>query len=176
MLQFMCSWKGGHDLGTEQQHAYYSYWAVRILLLVYRQLSMEDSPWAESVYTTYFHNWELFWYESVKVLVAQSCSTLCDPMEPARLLCPWGFPGENTGVGCHFPLQGIFLTQGSNLHLLYWSVGSLQLNHQGSLRTVVSANSLNVNLSVKLFLFFLLTRQGQGPCLSYSLLVPGPST
>ena len=28
--------------------------------------------------------------------------------------CPWNFPGKNTGVGCHFLLQGIFLTQGSN--------------------------------------------------------------
>ena len=25
-----------------------------------------------------------------------------------------GFPRQNTGVGCHLPLQGIFLTQGSN--------------------------------------------------------------
>ena len=23
-----------------------------------------------------------------------------------RLLCPWNFPGKNTGVGCHFQLQG----------------------------------------------------------------------
>ena len=37
---------------------------------------------------------------------------------PARFPCPWGFPGRNTGVGCHFLLQGIFLTQGSNLSLL----------------------------------------------------------
>ena len=39
-----------------------------------------------------------------------------------RLLCPWDFPGKNTGVGCHFLLQRIFLTQGSNpclLHLLH---------------------------------------------------------
>ena len=33
-------------------------------------------------------------------------------------LCPWGFPGENTGVGCHFLLQGIFPTQRSNPHFL----------------------------------------------------------
>ena len=26
------------------------------------------------------------------------------------LLCPWDFPGKNTGVGCHFLLQGIFPT------------------------------------------------------------------
>ena len=29
------------------------------------------------------------------------------------------FPGKNTGVGSHFLLQGIFLTQGSNPHLLH---------------------------------------------------------
>ena len=28
-------------------------------------------------------------------------------------------PGKNTGAGCHFLLQGIFPTQGSNLHLLH---------------------------------------------------------
>ena len=38
---------------------------------------------------------------------------------PARLLCPWDFPGKNTGEGCHFLLQGIFPTQGSNLRLLH---------------------------------------------------------
>ena len=37
---------------------------------------------------------------------------------PTRLLCPWDFPGKNTGMGCHFLLQGIFLIQGSNLSLL----------------------------------------------------------
>ena len=29
-------------------------------------------------------------------------------LQPARLLCPWDSPGKNTGVGCHFLLQGIF--------------------------------------------------------------------
>ena len=38
-------------------------------------------------------------------------------LQPARLLCLWDFPGKNTGVGCHFLFQGIFLIQGSNLHL-----------------------------------------------------------
>ena len=37
--------------------------------------------------------------------------------QPARLLCPWNIPGKNTGVGFHFLLQGIFLTQGLNPHL-----------------------------------------------------------
>ena len=29
--------------------------------------------------------------------------------------CPWDFPGKNIGMSCHFLLQGIFLTQGSDL-------------------------------------------------------------
>ena len=36
-------------------------------------------------------------------------------------------------MGCHFLLQGIFLTQGSNLHLLLQQAGSLPLSHPGSL-------------------------------------------
>ena len=44
-----------------------------------------------------------------------------------------GFPGRNTGVGCHFLLQGIFLIQGSNPCLLHWQVGSLPLAHQENL-------------------------------------------
>ena len=39
----------------------------------------------------------------------------CSPPDSS---CPWGFPGKNTGVGCHFLLLGIFPTQGSNLQLL----------------------------------------------------------
>ena len=38
---------------------------------------------------------------------------------PARLLCPWDFPGKNTGVGFYFFLQGIFSTQESNPCLLF---------------------------------------------------------
>ena len=40
-------------------------------------------------------------------------------LEPARFLCPWDSSGKNTGVGCHFLLQGIFLTQESNPYLLH---------------------------------------------------------
>ena len=36
------------------------------------------------------------------------------PQWYARLLCPWGSPGKNTGVDCQFLLQGIFPIQGSN--------------------------------------------------------------
>ena len=51
-----------------------------------------------------------------------------------RLLCPWDSPGENTGVGCHFLLQGIFPTEELNLsllHLLHWQKDSLPVCHLG---------------------------------------------
>ena len=38
-------------------------------------------------------------------------------LQPARLLCPWDFPGKNIGVGYHFLLQGTFPTQGQNSSL-----------------------------------------------------------
>ena len=56
-------------------------------------------------------------------------------LQPSRLLCPWNFPGKNTRVGCHFLLQGIFPTQGSNPLLpcsLHWKADSLPLSHLGS--------------------------------------------
>ena len=46
--------------------------------------------------------------------------------------CPWDFPSKNTGLGCHFLLQGIFPTQGLNLHLLcllHWQANSFPLSH-----------------------------------------------
>ena len=46
-------------------------------------------------------------------------------LQPARLLCPWESPGENTGVGSRSFLQGIFPTQGLNLGLLPWKTDSL---------------------------------------------------
>ena len=39
--------------------------------------------------------------------------------------------GKNTGVGCHFLLQGIFLTQGSNPGLLHCRQILYHLSHQG---------------------------------------------
>ena len=54
---------------------------------------------------------------------------------PARFLClAWDSPGKNARVGCHALLQGISLTQGSNLYLLcflHWQAGSLPLAPPG---------------------------------------------
>ena len=50
--------------------------------------------------------------------------------EPSRLLCPWDSTDNNTGVGCHALLLGIFQAQGLNPHvlcLLHWQAGTLPL-------------------------------------------------
>ena len=60
------------------------------------------------------------------------------------LLCPWNFPGKNSRANCHFLLQRIFPTQGSNLHLLsllHWQADSLPLHQLGNLAHVIQQYS-----------------------------------
>ena len=69
--------------------------------------------------------------------VCVSCSVVSDSLwphglQPSKLFCPWDFPGKNTGVGCHFLLQGIFPTHGSNLGPVHYRQILYQLSHQGS--------------------------------------------
>ena len=72
-------------------------------------------------------------------LIIKSCPTLV-ALWTVALQAPvcWGFPGKNTGMRCHFLLQGIFLTQGLNPCLLNcrWSpalqADVLPLSHQES--------------------------------------------
>ena len=59
----------------------------------------------------------------------------------ARLHCPWNSPGKNSGVDCHFFLQGIFLTQGSNLGLLHYRQILYCLSHQGNWCVYVCENN-----------------------------------
>ena len=67
-------------------------------------------------------NWDSLLFFSCVYLHELSRVHLSDSATPwtaaARLLCPKDFPGKNTGGGCHFLLQGISPTQGSNLYLL----------------------------------------------------------
>ena len=62
------------------------------------------------------------------VLVAQSCLTLSDP-----IVRPWNSPGKNTGVGCHYLLQGIFPVHGLSPGFLHCRQVLYSLGYQGSL-------------------------------------------
>ena len=66
--------------------------------------------------------------------VIQSCPILCDPMDsspPGSSVCG-DSPGEDTRVGCHALLQGIFPIQGSNPGLPHCPWILYHLSHQGS--------------------------------------------
>ena len=76
-----------------------------------------------------------FWYNESESEVPQSCPTLQPHgLWPTRLLRPWDSPGKSTGVGCHFLLQEIFSTQGSNPGLPHCRL--YHLSHQGSSGTI----------------------------------------
>ena len=66
-----------------------------------------------------------------------SRSVVSDSLRPhglwsTALLRPWDFSGKSTGVGCHFLLQRIFPTQGSNLSLSHCRQTLYHMSHQGS--------------------------------------------
>ena len=88
------------------------------------------------------------------------CSVISDSLRrfglwPARL-CPWDFSGKNTGVVCHFLLQRIFLTQGSNLCFLCllhcsrfftsWANSIHLLNHRRNLKYFSSIHFLPLSM------------------------------
>ena len=60
------------------------------------------------------------------------------------------FPGKNTGVACHFPLQGIFPTKGLNPHLLsllHWQTDSSPLSHLGSPKLCENGDHFSNNIT-----------------------------
>ena len=67
----------------------------------------------------------IYFTKEYMLLLLLSCQVTSDSFETSwtgassRLLCPWDFPGKKTRVGCHFLLQGIFLTEGLNLCFLH---------------------------------------------------------
>ena len=100
-------------------------------------------------------NWEVLWspHQIVIAVVDQSLSCVrlfATPWTVAhRAPLSMDFPGKNTGVDCHFLLQGIFPTQGSNL---LWSPAWQA--YSSPLRQLRSAlNKLNQGYFCFMFLF-----------------------
>ena len=64
-----------------------------------------------------------YYIECVYAKIFQSCPTLCNPMHCSPPGSPVHeiFLGNNTGVGCHVLLQGVFLTQGSNPYIYVYT-------------------------------------------------------
>ena len=123
------------------------YWVIDLFIINSQELlfyyQITGAPIQEQISTPSL--WYLYLLICIKIIIFivfivvvfyLLCLTLCDPMDfslpgasvhgisQTRIL-EWGFPGgavdtrhKNTGVGCHFFLQGIFPNQGLNLCLL----------------------------------------------------------
>ena len=81
--------------------------------------------------------------------VCISCSVVSDSLQPHGLYSPWNSPEQNTGVGSHSPLKGIFPTQGSNPGLPHCRWILYQLSHKGSLWTSLSTSHLSLSFLLR---------------------------
>ena len=68
-------------------------------------LQKEEQNWNRNdcVIKELINRWIYKWQPTLVFLPGESHG-----LEPARLLCPWKFPGKSTGMGCCFLLQGIW--------------------------------------------------------------------
>ena len=109
---------------------------ARILEWVAISSSRGSSQPRDPTHVCCIGRWVLY-HQSHLMYIYVSRSVVSDSLrphglQPARLLCPWDFPGKSTGVGCHFLLQRIFPTQGSNPGLPHCRQMLYHLSHQGS--------------------------------------------
>ena len=76
-------------------------------------------------------------------------------LQPTRLLCSWDFPGKDTGVDCHFLLQGVFPNPGIDPGLLHCRQILYQLSYEGSPykipKGLTNAVSYRIFLSSEIF-------------------------
>ena len=139
------------------------YWYHHAVVQSLSRVRLSVTPWVyayvQSHQIAFTKHMQVFWVFVVVVilvykldcccLVAKSCPTLLRPrgLQPARLLRPQDFPGKNTGVGCHFLLQGNFLTQGSNLGFPHCRQMLYHLSHRGICPSLPMVNLAPVNIS-----------------------------
>ena len=86
----------------------------------------------------------------LEAIMDVSHSVVSNSLQSPRLCYPWDSPGKNTGVGCHFLLQGIFPTEGLNLahlRLLHWWAGSLPTEPPGSHYRIINWTNFNTVVS-----------------------------
>ena len=101
------------------------------------------------------------WMCVVLCLVAQSCLTLCNPVDstPPGSSVHGNSPGKNTGVSCHALLQKIFPTKGSNPGLTHFRQILYQLSHQVSIYIIFLIHSFvnrYLDCSISWFLWIML--------------------
>ena len=86
---------------------------------------------------------QLYYPFSPSLSLESYCAVTSHSLWPHGL--SWNFPGKNTGVVCHSPFQGIFLTQGSDSGLLHHRQILYHLRHQESPVVFKGISKMNKN-------------------------------
>ena len=120
----------GHDWATERQTYFINFYILNLLvyfllicfmyyIIVWRHCNLLISAsinWYSGCLQFLTVKERSLWICPVVCLVSQSSDSLWPHgFEPTIPVFPQNFPGKNTGVSCHFLLQGIFQTPASNL-------------------------------------------------------------
>ena len=88
----------------------------------------------DSAYPSQSHSLYPLFCDTVWVQESESHSVMSDSLQPHGLYSPWNSPAQNTRMGSHPLLQGIFSTQGLKPSLPHCRQILYQLSHQGSPR------------------------------------------
>ena len=124
-------------------HQYFNINIASKKLSVGDQIKLYDSVFISCVFLgiyLFFLSYLTCLYKSLSVKSLSRARLFATPWTVActKILRPWGFQGKRTGVGCHFLLQGIFPTQGSNPGLSPCRQMLYHLSHQGRVKIIHS--------------------------------------
>ena len=103
---FLCSYFSSTGINSWHLQSYKTEWLNEVMICKYDSLHMEPLVKMSQEQCKHIHGCCCCFSRSVVFDSLRPHGLL-----PTRLLCPWTSPGQSTGVGCHFLLQGIFLTR-----------------------------------------------------------------
>ena len=109
---------------SKQKH-----WRVVTISFSRASSQLRNWTWVSCIASRWFTDW------AMREAQNENRSVMSNSLRPDGLSSPWNFPGQNTGVGSHSLLQGIFPTHGSNSGLPHCRQILYQLS-QGSPRTL----------------------------------------
>ena len=100
---FETPWTAAHQTSLPMEFSFFLSFFLNIIPFYFLKI----------IYLLYFTT--LYWFCHTLTWIRHGCTCVPHP-EPLSHLppCPWNFQGKNTGMACHFLLQGIFPTQESN--------------------------------------------------------------